>query len=67
MLPGHRSAPVEIGAQSRIGSLLRAMYDSALKEPVPQRLLDVLKQTDASAETALRSVAEDEFKQPDGR
>lgn len=37
-------------AQANIGSLLRAMYDSALHEPVPERFLDLLRQMEAKGE-----------------
>jgi hypothetical protein len=48
-MPGHRPAPIEVGVQAHIGNLLRAMYDSALKEPVPDRFIDLLKQMDSPA------------------
>lgn len=37
-------------AQANIGSLLRAMYDSALHEPVPDRFLELLRQMEAKSE-----------------
>jgi hypothetical protein len=46
---GARLAP---NAQANIGSLLRAMYDSALHEPVPDRFLDLLRQMEAKSEQA---------------
>ena len=46
-----REKPValEAGVQAHIGNLLRAMYDSALKEPVPKRFEDLLRQMDSAA------------------
>jgi hypothetical protein len=46
-----RGKPValEAGVQAHIGNLLRAMYDSALKEPVPKRFEDLLRQMDSTA------------------
>jgi hypothetical protein len=46
MMQEHRPAPIEVGVQAHIGNLLRAMYDTALKEPVPERFLDLLRQMD---------------------
>ena len=45
-----RGKPValEPGVQAHIGNLLRAMYDSALKEPVPKRFEDLLRQMDSA-------------------
>jgi hypothetical protein len=37
-------------AQANIGSLLRAMYDSALHEPVPDRFLELLRQMEVKSE-----------------
>jgi hypothetical protein len=50
--PGNKPASIEAGVQAHIGNLLRAMYDSALKEPVPERFLDLLRQMDSNAEAA---------------
>jgi hypothetical protein len=36
-------------ASSEFGTLLRELYDSVVMEPVPQRLLDVLRQMEAKA------------------
>ena len=42
-----KPVPLEVGVQAHIGNLLRAMYDSALKEPIPERFLELLRQMDA--------------------
>jgi hypothetical protein len=47
-----RQVPAEPGVSAHIGNLLRAMYDSALNEPVPQRFLDLLREMDAKTEPA---------------
>jgi hypothetical protein len=45
-----KPVPLETGVQAHIGNLLRAMYDSALKEPVPERFLELLRQMDAKSD-----------------
>ena len=44
--------PVRLDAnvQAHIGKLLRVMYDSTMKEPVPERFLDLLQQMDVQTE-----------------
>jgi len=61
---GHRRCPylvpisdamharLETGVLAHIGSLLREMYDSALKEPVPERFAALLRQMDTQAAAA---------------
>jgi hypothetical protein len=67
MMQGDRPAPIEVGVQAHIGNLLRAMYDSALKEPVPDRFLDLLRQMDApeTGSSAVNNSLET-FKSPEG-
>jgi hypothetical protein len=48
--PTGEEARLAPNAQANIGSLLRAMYDSALHEPVPDRFLELLRQMEAKAE-----------------
>src|SRR5271166_5150940 len=50
--PGTRPVALEPGVQAHIGSLLRGLYDSALREPVPDRFLDLLREIDARTEAA---------------
>jgi Anti-sigma factor NepR len=47
---GKKPLPLESGVLANIGNLLRVMYDSALKEPVPERLVDLLRQMDAKTD-----------------
>jgi hypothetical protein len=37
--------------EAHIGGRLRAMYDSVLREPVPDRFLDLLRQLDTKITT----------------
>jgi Anti-sigma factor NepR len=46
-MAGNKPVTLEAGVQAHIGSLLRAMYDSALKEPVPDRFVELLRQMDS--------------------
>ncbi len=48
--PTGEEARLAPNAQANIGSLLRAMYDSALHEPVPDRFVELLRQMEAKAE-----------------
>jgi hypothetical protein len=50
MMYGKKPLPLESGVLANIGNLLREMYDSALREPVPQRFLDLLRQMDAGTD-----------------
>jgi hypothetical protein len=45
-----KPVPLEVGVQAHIGNLLRAMYDSALKEPIPERFLELLRQMDTKSQ-----------------
>jgi hypothetical protein len=47
---GNRSAALARSIQDRIGSRLRAMYDGLKTEPVPDRILDLLKRMEKSIE-----------------
>jgi hypothetical protein len=47
---GKKPLPLETGVLANIGNLLRVMYDSALKEPVPKRFVDLLRQMDAKTD-----------------
>jgi hypothetical protein len=44
---------LEPGVQAHIGNLLKTMYDTTLKEPVPERLLAVLRQMDGKSDVAI--------------
>jgi hypothetical protein len=45
-----KPVPLEPDVQAHIGTLLRTLYDATLKEPVPERLLDVLRQMDVKSD-----------------
>lgn len=42
------SVELDVGVQSHLGAMLREMYDSTLKEPIPERFLDLLRQIDST-------------------
>ena len=44
--PKRMSLGLDVEVETRIGTRLRAMYDSVLREPVPDRFLDLLRQID---------------------
>ncbi|HLZ64642.1 MAG TPA: NepR family anti-sigma factor [Aliidongia sp.] len=44
--PQRMSVSLDADVESHIGGRLRAMYDSVLREPVPDRFLDLLRQLD---------------------
>ena len=46
-LPLRRSHPIE----AAIGKKMRAMYDDLLRQPLPDRLVELLKQIDRAGET----------------
>jgi Anti-sigma factor NepR len=56
----HRPEPVPsaAGYSDHIGGLLREMYDSTLKEPVPERFLALLRAMDAKSEDEAPGAAE---------
>jgi hypothetical protein len=56
--PGHEPTGFEAGVQAHISNLLKAMYDSALNEPVPERFLELLRQMDAQAAAGQADAAE---------
>jgi len=45
-----KPVPLEPDVQAHIGNLLRTLYDATLKEPVPDRLLAVLRQMDVKSD-----------------
>ena len=45
--PARMSLGLDADVETHIGSRLRAMYDSVLREPVPDRFLDLLHQLDS--------------------
>jgi hypothetical protein len=47
--PDQAPRPAEVN--THIGALLRTMHDSVLDEPVPDRLLDLLRQMEERKET----------------
>jgi hypothetical protein len=44
--PTPQSMSLDGDVEAHIGSRLRAMYDSVLREPVPDRFMDLLRQLD---------------------
>ena len=44
--PNPRPISLDGDVEAHIGGRLRAMYDSVLREPVPDRFLDLLRQLD---------------------
>ncbi|HEV2677677.1 MAG TPA: NepR family anti-sigma factor [Aliidongia sp.] len=44
--PQKMSLGLDADVETHIGGRLRAMYDSVLREPVPDRFLDLLRQID---------------------
>jgi hypothetical protein len=48
--PEMERRPTEVN--SHVGALLRSMHDSVLKEPVPDRFLDLLRRIDEKADAA---------------
>ncbi len=44
--PNPQSMSLDGDVEAHIGGRLRAMYDSVLREPVPDRFLDLLRQLD---------------------
>jgi hypothetical protein len=46
-LPLRRTPPIE----AAIGKKMRAMYDDLLRQPLPDRLVELLKQIDRPGET----------------
>jgi hypothetical protein len=63
--PEDRRSPVATGVQANIGSLLRAMYDTALHEPVPERFQELLRQMDAKLQAAGASDSENGAGEPE--
>lgn len=45
--PARMSFGLDADVETHIGGRLRAMYDSVLREPVPDRFLDLLRQLDS--------------------
>jgi hypothetical protein len=45
--PKPMSISLDSDVETHIGGRLRAMYDSVLREPVPDRFLDLLRQLDS--------------------
>lgn len=45
--PKRMTISLDGDVQTHIGGRLRAMYDSVLREPVPDRFLDLLRQLDS--------------------
>lgn len=49
--PQRMSLSLDSDVETHIGGRLRAMYDSVLREPVPDRFLDLLRQLDTKTAT----------------
>jgi len=49
--PTPRPMSLDGDVEAHIGGRLRAMYDSVLREPVPDRFLDLLRQLDSKITT----------------
>ena len=66
--PQRMSLSLDADVESQIGTRLRAMYDSVLREPLPTRFLDLLHQLDnkISAQAANGGQPAETGKEPDG-
>jgi hypothetical protein len=63
-VPHRGLASLSTDLQAHIGSRLRAYYDGIVREPVPDRLLELLKQLEQTEKEAGRPGGDDESPGP---